>query len=361
MDKNLILNKPRILEILDETLMLNDLVNIRARVARLKQNLCSPQSDEDGILNIDMNGDTIQLSQSYLLHEIQQIEETKTVERTLYYLERFKKSLAIVKTSKINDINLNRWKEYSNILTDSLWVLNRRDSTGIHSAWYWGNFVPQIPYQMLVRYTKKGEWVLDPFLGSGTTLIECQRLGRNGIGIELQPDIARKAKEIISKEDNKHRTTLGVEIGDSASIDLQSILEKYGAKSFQLLILHPPYHDIIKFSDNPNDLSNSETVTAFVNAFGRVLDNTIPLLDTGRYLAVVIGDKYSKGEWIPLGFLLMNEVLNRGFILKSTIVKNFEETAGKRNKKDLWRYRALVGGFYIFKHEYIFVFKKRGS
>jgi hypothetical protein len=83
------------------------------------------------------------------------------------------------------------------------------------------------------------------------------------------------------------------------------------------------------------------------------------VLEKGRYFALVIGDKYSKGEWIPLGFLTMNEVLKRGFMLKSVIVKNFEETLGKRNQKELWRYRALVGGFYIFKHEYIFVFKKK--
>ena len=73
----------------------------------------------------------------------------------------------------------------------------------------------------------------------------------------------------------------------------------------------------------------------------------------------MIGDKYSKGEWIPLGFLTMNEITKRGFSLKSIIVKNFEETIGKRNQKELWRYRALVGGFYIFKHEYIFLFKKK--
>ncbi|HWX43270.1 MAG TPA: DNA methyltransferase, partial [Blastocatellia bacterium] len=52
-------------------------------------------------------------------------------------------------------------------------------------------------------------------------------------------------------------------------------------------------------------------------------------------------------------------VLKSGcYTLKSIIVKNFEETTGKRQQKELWRYRALVGGFYIFKHEYIFVFRK---
>ncbi len=92
--------------------------------------------------------------------------------------------------------------------------------------------------------------------------------------------------------------------------------------------------------------------------FGKVVDNTYEILDKERYFTLVIGDKYSKGEWIPLGFLTMQEVLKRGYTLKSIIVKNFEETKGKMNQKELWRYRALVGGFYVFKHEYIFLFKK---
>jgi hypothetical protein len=55
----------------------------------------------------------------------------------------------------------------------------------------------------------------------------------------------------------------------------------------------------------------------------------------------------------------MNEVQQRGFLLKSIVVKNIDGTAGKRSQKELWRYRALAGGFYIFKHEYMFLFKKR--
>jgi hypothetical protein len=55
----------------------------------------------------------------------------------------------------------------------------------------------------------------------------------------------------------------------------------------------------------------------------------------------------------------MSEVMKRGLSLKSTIVKNFEETRAKRDQKQLWRYRALAGGFYVFKHEYIFLFRKQ--
>jgi DNA modification methylase len=270
-------------------------------------------------------------------------------------------SIQKVKTNKINDINLLRWKEHDEIITDSLWILDKRDTSGAHLGWYWGNFIPQIPHQMMLRYTKKGEWVLDTFVGSGTTLIECRRLGRNGIGIELNQEVAQKAKELIEKEQNEYNVVSEVIVGDSRTINIKQILNKYGMDKVQLLIMHPPYHDIIKFSKDERDLSNAKNTEEFLKMFGAVVDNATPYLEKGRYFALVIGDKYSKGEWIPLGFYCMNEVLKRGYLLKSIIVKNFEETRGKRNQKELWRYRALVGGFYIFKHEYIMLFKKRGK
>ncbi len=257
-----------------------------------------------------------------------------------------------------NDLNLNNWKEYTDILTDSLWIINRRDSSGAHNAKYWGNFIPQIPNQFLRRFTKQGEWVLDPFLGSGTTLIECKKLGRNGIGVELLPEVVEIANKNISNEENKFNIKTEIINADSVELNFKLELEKRNIKSVQFLIMHPPYWDIIKFSNDKKDLSNCNSIEEFLNLFGKVVDNTYDILDYGRYFAVVIGDKYSKGEWIPLGFYTMNKVLKRKYILKSIIVKNFEETKGKMNQKELWRYRALAGGFYVFKHEYIFLFKK---
>jgi hypothetical protein len=137
------------------------------------------------------------------------------------------------------------------------------------------------------------------------------------------------------------------------------MLGSFGVTQVQLLIMHPPYHDIITFSDDDKDLSNAKSTERFLQMFAEAVDNCTPALERGRYFAMVIGDKYSKGEWIPLGFYCMSEVLNREYSLKSIIVKNFEETRAKRDQKQLWRYRALVGGFYIFKHEYIFIFRKK--
>jgi len=356
-----ILNKEKFIEILNNLSNSQNLNLIKNKISELKRVFLSPKDDGDGIINIDTEGDTLSFKKDVLLSELNQILEAQTLDRTIYYINRLKKSVEKVKTSKINDINLLRWKEYDGIITDSLWILDKRDTSGAHLGWYWGNFIPQIPHQMMLRYTKKGEWVLDTFLGSGTTLIECRRLGRNGIGIELNQEVADKAKELIQKEENKDNVITEVIVGDSRTIDINSVLSKYKINHVQLLIMHPPYFDIIKFSGDERDLSNAKNINEFLKMFGEVVDNTTSFLENGRYLVLVIGDKYSKGEWIPLGFYCMNEVLKRKYLLKSIIVKNFEETRGKRNQKELWRYRALVGGFYIFKHEYIMLFKKKVS
>jgi len=355
-----ILNKEKFIEILSEVAYLNDLSSIKNRIFMVKDIITNHKKDQEGILNIDVNGDTISLRRDILTTELNQILKSQTIERTKYYLKRLETGVQKVKTSKINDINLLRWKEYDEIITDSLWVLDKRDTSGAHLGWYWGNFIPQIPHQIILRYTKKGDWVLDTFVGSGTTLIECRRLGRNGIGIELNPEVAQKAKELIEKEQNKDNVINDVIIEDSRTTNIKQVLDKYEIKQVQLLIMHPPYHDIIKFSKNEKDLSTAKNTGEFLKMFGEVVSNATLYLEKGRYFALVIGDKYSKGEWIPLGFYCMQEVLKRGYLLKSIIVKNFEETRGKRNQKELWRYRALVGGFYIFKHEYIMLFKKRG-
>ena len=89
-----------------------------------------------------------------------------------------------------------------------------------------------------------------------------------------------------------------------------------------------------------------------------VIDNTLPCLEKNRYCAIVIGDKYANSEIVPLGFYCMNLFMQRGLKLKAILVKNFEETRSKANQHGIWRYRALASDFYIFKHEYIMVFKK---
>ncbi len=256
-----------------------------------------------------------------------------------------------------NDLNLSEWRE-SEIWTDSLWIIPERDKTGKHNGFYHGNFVPQIPHQLILRYTKKNDVVFDPFLGSGTTAYEAESLNRNFIGVDIQ----KKLIDYVSKNIEAKNNFSELITSDSTKVDtfkeVKMTLKNHKKQNVQLAILHPPYADIIKFSDLKNDLSNAKSLKEFLERFAEVLKNTINILENGRYLAVVIGDKYTAGKWIPLGFYCMNEAQKLGLTLKSVIIKNMAGNRAKQNKEAIWRYRALASDYYIFKHEYILIFKK---
>jgi len=258
--------------------------------------------------------------------------------------------------AKYNDIDMKKWKEYGDILTETLWIFDKRDNSGMHKGNYHGNFVPQIPNQLFRRYTKKGDWILDPFAGGGTSLIEAKNLERNSIGIELSKEtISLIDESVFNEEDNP---VCKIVNGDSKTIDVEKILSKENINKVQFVIFHPPYWDIIKFTDHKDDLSNTETIDEFLDSFEKVIDNTCKVLEKNRYCALVMGDKYANSEIVPLGYHCMNLFLKKEYKLKAILVKNFEETKGKANQKSLWRYRALSSDFFIFKHEYIFIFKK---
>jgi DNA modification methylase len=261
--------------------------------------------------------------------------------------------------NKINDLDLSKWREYKDLLVDSLWIIEKRDNSGAHSGWYHGNFIPQVPRQLILRYTRQGEWVLDPFVGSGTTLIECKRLGRNGIGIELNQKVVERARRAIRGELNFYNVVVDIVVGDARKMNYGELLGKYGISKVQLVILHPPYWDVIKFSDSPEDLSAAKSLEEFLRLFREVVEKVSEVLEEGRYLGLVIGDKYSGGEWIPLGFYCMKEVMDVGYRLKGIVVKNVGETRLGGGSRGLWRYRALKFGFFVFAHEYVMVFQKK--
>ena len=263
---------------------------------------------------------------------------------------------------KINDLDIKNWKNLTDIETGSLWIINKRYNENGHKNGFWGNFVPQIPYQFISRYTKKGDWILDPFTGGGTTLIEARRLNRNSLGFEINPDTCEITRQAIDDAkqflDSDNNTTAEVICGNSVEIDYKKELTKRGIDNVQLILLHPPYWDIIKFGTNKDNLSNSPTLDDFLNKFQQIVKKSKEVLENGRYLAIVIGDKYANKEHIPLGFYTMQVAQNEGLKLKSVIVKNFDTTKGKQNQQAIWRYRALANGLYLFKHEYIFLFRK---
>lgn len=271
------------------------------------------------------------------------------------------------KQTPINDIDLSKWRDYPEILTDSLWIIDKSDRAEANNASFHGLFIPEIPRQVIQRYTRKWEVVFDPFLGMGTTAIEAMSLNRYCIGADLSADTIHRADIQTTQHcqllPEGVKGTLWREIGDSCEEGFVDRLVKNGLTSFSkeeiaLAILHPPYHNIVKFSEDPRDLSNCASLEVFIVWFGLVVDNVTKHLQKGRFLVLVIGDMYEKGEVVPLGFECMREVLRRNYRLKAIVVKNIAGNRAKRNQENLWRYRHLKNGTFNFGHEYVFVFQR---
>ena len=271
-----------------------------------------------------------------------------------------------IKTTAYNDINLNAWRDYGYVKTDTLWEFPSRLKEGGHSNEYHGNYIPQIAQQLYWRYTKENDVVLDLFFGSGTSGIEAVNMGRRCIGVELKDELAESVSEKFTPK--QLVTDVNIICADSttelakrkvqARLDIMRPQEDKNAKA-QLLILHPPYDDIIKFSDKKEDLSNCASTEEFYDLFEKVAQNGYDLLEDKRFAALIIGDKYTNGELVSLGFECQERMKRIGFVHKSTIVKDLQGNERAKGKKaNLWRYRALAGGFMNFKHEYIMIFQK---
>ena len=252
------------------------------------------------------------------------------------------------------------WREID-INIDSLWLIGPRAKGGKRENVYHGNFAPQIPDHLIRRYTEEGDIVLDPFTGSGTTLYECERLNRNFIGFDINEEILKHVESKMADGSNIRYFLNHCDITDTKYFEesIKANLMEFGAHRYDFVIFHPPYWNIIKFTNQPTDLSNAPDLDQFVNKFVTAAKTCVQYLRAGKYFALVIGDIYRDGEVIPLGFYLMNALKwNIKCKLKGIVVKDMVGNRAKLGMEALWRYRTLRSDTFLFKHEYIFVFKK---
>jgi len=79
--------------------------------------------------------------------------------------------------------------------TTTVWSFPNRGKWLTHNAKYRGNWAPQIPCNLIRLYSKENDTVLDPMVGSGTTMIEAKSLGRRGLGFDIHSEVVKLAQE----------------------------------------------------------------------------------------------------------------------------------------------------------------------
>lgn len=249
------------------------------------------------------------------------------------------------------------WRDAGDYLS-SLWILSRKDKRPLD---FHGAFIPSVAEGLMLRHTKPGDWVWDPMAGSGTTGIVAPALDRNVFLSDLSP-LPREGCIGIWEADAK-TAQIGVKyVGPLESTAVPTLdWDTTSRFLFSLIILHPPYHNIIQFSDKPEDLSNCSEVTAFLSAFGRVCENAGYHLKPKGYLAVVMGDIWENAQAVPLGAYCCTaalRALGKKARLKAIVVKNIEGNRHNAHRRNLLLSRLFRWGGVEFRHEYIYSIQK---
>ncbi|GIU72248.1 MAG: hypothetical protein KatS3mg003_1727 [Candidatus Nitrosocaldaceae archaeon] len=228
----------------------------------------------------------------------------------------------------------------------TVWSFPDRGYWSTHKGDYRGNWSPYIPRNLITRYTKQGDLVLDQMMGSGTTLVECKLLGRNAIGVDINYNAVMVTQDRLNF-DYKLEPRIETYHGDARKLD------KIEDNSIDLIATHPPYAGIIAYSNKENkaDLS-SLSIKEYLTQMYNVARECYRVLKPGKHCAILIGDTRKHKHYIPITHNVMHIFLESGFILREYIIKIQHKTKATR---EVWRGSY---DFYKIAHEHLLVFRK---
>ena len=204
--------------------------------------------------------------------------------------------------NKLNDLTGKEWLK----LTKSFWLSEKcvddKDAFK-HPA----PFLIKDIMKLISMFTKNGMSVLDPFCGSGTTLLAANNLQRIGVGIDLSEEYKKLALERLNKKGFIENTDFFYHIGDA-----NKILKKIGAVDY--IVTSPPYHNILRnkgeglrkqsekgfrngsrigveyYSEHNNDLGNKDSYNDFLSAFEQIMKKCFAILNVKQYISIIISD-----------------------------------------------------------------------
>ncbi len=260
-----------------------------------------------------------------------------------------------MKTPKHCDLDLNNWKDNYfghnskyNITTNSRWlsllndkpvygnfIIPKRDYLPKPDGEHHGIWISEIPYQMILRFTKENSKIWSQFGGSGVDYEVSNYLNRECIINDIKPK-----QDYIVKSDSR----------------------TFNPGEVDMILSHPPYWDMIKYSDDDNDGSSKKNLKDFLSWWEEILENSDKHLKKDGYFILACGNLYKNSEEIELGEILKNMILKRGYILKQHIIKDYGETKGSVAKDyNVNFYRQLKGGYGNFYGDNIYILRKQKS
>jgi len=271
----------------------------------------------------------------------------------------------IHRSNKLNDLTGREWITF----TRSWFVHNPAPRSRLqirHPAKYPENLIAEF----INFFTKKGDTVLDPFMGVGSTLLAASMTDRRAVGIELQKKYFR-----IAEEETALKGSAFTLINDDAAA-LRQIWSSRGLQSADFIITSPPYWDMLRQSrghvfsthkrrhaegldvvyseDDGRDIGNCTDYDQFCGALVSIFRQAHQILREGRYLVIIVQNlRSAEGRMITLAWDLARQ-LDPPFTFKG------ERIWCQDNKKlGIWGYPSeFVSNVH---HHYCLIFKKEAG
>jgi len=306
-------------------------------------------------------------SNSATLNKSEQDIETESCHKDQMLLFEAKKARPsaqkpsyIRKLQRANDLDGREWTSHS----ISVWKDIRKTSDEMrldHPAMF-----PIILVKRIIRCftTSSEKMILDPFMGSGSTLIGACLLGRKGIGFEIYPDYVELAKQRLSIY-TRNESSRSFVIYPHDARRLSDFVEP---SSIDFCFTSPPYWNILTqrrtadykeirdYGNSEEDLGRMDSYTDFLQALGAVFSEVLKVLKPGKYCVVNVMDLRKKSRFYPFHSDLAKELEKIGYIFDDVII--WDRSHEYNNLRPLG-YPAV---FRINKvHEYLLIFQKPKS
>ena len=249
----------------------------------------------------------------------------------------------MTKKSKAN------WPEKFDLECTTVWAFPRRGNWATHTSDWRGNWAPEVARNLILRYSREWDTLLDPMIGGGTTAIEAKLLGRNIYFSDINPVSIERTQACLDFESE-------YDVWQKSHLCDARKLAYLSDESIDLALTHPPYADIIKYSEGKikEDLSGIHDLDVFCDSMEQVARELYRVLKPGKYCAILMGDTRRNKMYQPLAFKVMERFLKTGFHLKEDIIKRqFNCTA-----TGFWAKKSKESNFLLIMHEHLFIFQK---
>ena len=277
--------------------------------------------------------------------------------------------------NKLNDLSGREWIKFT-----KSWFVHRPEPRGDRKIRHPASFPESLVKDFVSFFTRKGELVVDPFVGTGSTLLAALETGRSAIGFDIVKKYADISKERVKDalaqngtlEKARKSGPSWAKTIKADSTKLSKVWKRKGFPPADYCITSPPYWNQLRkshmrqkgraekgldttYSDDPDEIGNIEDYHDFLRALKRAFDEVYMVMKPKGYLTIITNNVFSDGRMYPLAFDTVSTLSQEPFGWTPKDEKVWCQD--DKTLLPLGVFNAWVGNRH---HQYCLIFRKEG-